>query len=175
MLTGPRCWDSVFKECNSIPCVRREISTLNPKKSGNFLERCKKQNILAPHPCAVDSEVSSQGFLRAVLGQKINGCPCTHWDQLAALAWLLDDSHKNCGGRLIGVEVASPPSSATRNIVKEAKPEAPNTRKGFACPVWSPELPLPSHGACGQMSLVPRNLGILFLGTFLGTLRKPSF
>ena len=45
----------------------------------------------------------------------------------------------------------------------------------FACPVWSPELPLPSHCARGKMSLVPRNLGILFLGTLLGTLRKSSF
>ena len=37
------------------------------------------------------------------------------------------------------------------------------------------KLLLTSYGACGKVSLVPRNLGMLFLGTFLGTLCTTAF
>ena len=46
--------------------------------------------------------------------------------------------------------------------------------KLFVCLGWSPQVLLTGHGACGKASLIPRNLSILFLGTFLGTLRKST-
>ena len=45
-----------------------------------FSGTMEKQKNLAPHPCPIDSEVffCFSGFPLAVLGQKRNGCPCTH-------------------------------------------------------------------------------------------------
>ena len=55
-------------------------------------------------------------------------------------------------------------------MVKETNLEIPKTRQGFVCLGWSPKLHLTSYGACGKAPLVPRILGIWFLGTS----RKPT-
>ena len=73
----------------------------------------------------------------------------------------------------LGMKLA-PPSSAIRNIVKDGRLQIPNTRKGFVCLGWSPRVFLANYGVFGTAPLVPRNLAILFLKTFLGTIREPA-
>ena len=64
-----------------------------------------------------------------------------------------------------------------REVDKARSPKPPTPQEGFACPDWSPQLTLPSHGACDKASLVPRNLGMCYWerNLFLGISRNYSF
>ena len=71
---------------------------------------------------------------------------------------------------MIGVEVAYPP--LRQHETSSKRQSLPNIRKGFACPVWSPELPLPNHGILWKDVPSQRELGHFVPGNVPGNVAQ---